>query len=247
MAYKRADFSTLRDTGYGIGVHWTTATVPAKGNSLPYEEAVNAFDVKSFVEQVVEMGAGHVLFTSTHSKHHICAPNPEIDRILKGRTCKRDLLMEIADELLKANIKLIVYYNSGIHRGDPKWKEAVGANKENPTTFFDNWCRIISWMGKHYSDKIIAFWIDGGYELDAQGNTPWESMANAAKTGNLSRLVCFNSGIEKHHLYTQCQDYWAGEVCRLNYIPRGNLTPSGLPWYSFLSWHGDSRKPLCGH
>lgn len=55
MAYKRADFNTLRNTGYGIGVHWTTETVPAKGNSLSYEEAVNAFDVKSFVEQVVEI------------------------------------------------------------------------------------------------------------------------------------------------------------------------------------------------
>lgn len=65
MAYKRADFSTLRDTGYGIGVHWTTATVPAKGNSLPYQEAVNAFDLKSFVEQVVEMGAGGNISTSS--------------------------------------------------------------------------------------------------------------------------------------------------------------------------------------
>lgn len=247
MAYQRADFAPLCDTGYGVGCHWTTATVPREGDPAPYEEAVAAFDVDAFVAQAVEMGAGHILFTSTHSKHHFPGPNAEADRILPGRTCERDLLMDLADGLAGAGIRLMVYYNSGIHQGDPEWREAVAADRDDRAQFYENWCRVIGWMGEHYGPKVLAFWFDGGYELDAHKDTPWEKLTAAAKTGNPDRLICYNPGIEQHHLYTPLQDYWAGEVCRLNFIPRGDLTPSGLPWYAFVSWHGDSRKPTCGN
>jgi len=247
MSYQRADFAILRETGYGIGFHWTTATVPPDGDPVSYEEAVLAFDVPAFVAQAVATGAGHVLFTCTHSRHQICGPNPEIDRILPGRTCKRDLLMELADGLEAVGIRFLVYYNSGIHAGDPEWKAAVGADDESPARFFQNWCRIIGWLGQNYGPKVSALWIDGGYELENLGNTPWADLTTAAKTGNPDRLVCYNPGIERHQLYTEFQDYWAGEVCRLNYLPRGPKTPAGLPWYAFASWHGDSRKATCGH
>jgi len=102
-------------------------------------------------------------------------------------------------------------------------------------------------MGEHYGPKVIALWVDGGYNLNSFGDTPWEELTAAAKAGHPQRLLCYNPGIEQHHLYTPYQDYWAGEVCRPNFIPRGELTPAGLPWYAFLSWHGDSRKPHCGH
>jgi hypothetical protein len=246
MSYRRADFAPLRDTVYGVGFHWTTATVPREGDPLPHEEAVAAFDVGAFVEQAVEMGAGHVLFTVTHSKHHICGPNPEADRVLPGRTCERDLILELADGLGAAGIRLLAYYNSGIHVGDPEWREAVGAERDEPSEFYDNWSRVVGWMGEHYGPRLAALWIDGGYELEALGDTPWERLTRAAKAGHPDRLICYNPGIERHHLYTPCQDYWAGEVCRLNYLPRGELTPAGLPWFAFLSWHGDSRKPSCG-
>lgn len=246
MDYQRADFAPLRDTGYGVGFHWTTASMPEHGDPLSHEEAVACFDVDAFTEQAVEMGAGHILFTSTHSLHHMCGPNPEIDRILPGRTCERDLIMDLADALGNAGIRLALYYNSGIHKGDPEWREAVGADGPDPMRFLDNWCRVIECMGERYGRKVIALWIDGGYELNAFGCAPWERLTAAAKAGHPGRLVCYNPGIEQFHLYTPLQDYWAGEVCRLNYIPRGELTPSGLPWHAFLSWHGDSTKPHCG-
>lgn len=247
MTYARADFGWLHDTGYGAGFHWTTATVPEAGQALAYEDAVAAFDVDAFVAQAVEMGVGHVLFTTTHSKHHFCGPNPEIDRILSGRTCKRDLIMELANGLAEADIAFLAYYNSGIHQGDPEWRAAVGGDDKVSGEFFDNWCRIIGWMGQHYGDRVKALWVDGAYELAAFENTPWEQLTAAAKQGCDQRLVCYNPGIERQILHTSCQDFWAGEVCRLNFTPRGEQTPTGLPWYAFLSWYGDSRKATCGH
>jgi len=95
-------------------------------------------------------------------------------------------------------------------------------------------------MGEHYGEKVIAFWFDQGAELDSFSYTPWEKLTFAAKSGNPNRLISYNSGIEQYHLYTKSQDYWAGEICRLNYFPRGKLTPIDLPWYAFLSWHAHS-------
>jgi alpha-L-fucosidase len=173
-----------------------------------------------------------------------------VDEILPGRTCERDLLGDLADALAGAGTRFIVYYNSGTHAGDPEWREASGAD-DDAERFFENWRSIISHLGERYADRMTAWWFDGGYELEdigeRMGGTPWEGLTRAAKAGHPDRLICYNPGIENMHSYTDYQDYWAGEVCRLNYIPRGESTPMGLPWYAFVSWHGDSRKPGCGH
>ena len=247
MAYQRADFAVLRDTGYGIGFHWTAMSAPREGEPLPFQDAVERFDVQAFVDQAVAAGAGHVLLTTTHAWHMMPCPNPEVDRLIAGRTCERDLLMEIADGLAGAGIRLMLYYHHCTHPNgqDAQWREAVGCQTEG---YYDNYCRVVGWLGEHYGPKVIAFWFDGAGDLAKRGPVPWDRIAAAAKAGYPGRLICHNAGIENHHMYTERQDYWAGEVCRLNYLPRaGALTPGGLPWYSFTSWHGDCRKPLCGH
>lgn len=248
MAYKRADFSILRHTGYGIGFHWTTWTYPHHGTPVSFPDAVEAFDVKAFVEQAVECGAGHVLFTANHALHWLPGPNPEVDRILPGRTCKRDLLMELADGLAAAGIKLIVYYNHGAGgpEQDPEWQEAVGSLGSDQSRFYDNYCRIIRWMGEHYGTKTIAYWFDGGWVLPERGHVPWAEMTEAAKAGNPQRLVCYNPGFLKLDRLTEMQDYWAGEIPGLDFEPSGNLTPTGLPWYSFTALHRNHKNPQWG-
>jgi len=247
MAYRRADFSVLRDTVYGIGFHWTTWTAPRTGPVGPFQEAVEAFDVGRFVDQVASTGAGHVLLTSTHYHHHFPGPNPEVDRIMPGLTCQRDLIMEIADGLAAAGIKLMLYYHHGTDGDQPMdWRTACGAEEKDQTRFYENYFRIVRWMGEHYGPKVIGYWFDAGYALMRRGTPPWEKMLAVAKAGNPDRLICYNSGIENHEKYTDLQDYWAGEIIRLNFVPRTSLTPSGLPWYSYTSWHAHATWPMCG-
>lgn len=248
MSYQRASFEPLRQSGYGIGFHWTTWNWPREGEPVSFEEAVETFDVAAFVEQAVEAGAGHVLITTTHEKHHLAGPNSEVDRILSGRTSKRDLLMEIADGLAAANIRLMLYYHHGCGEPtqDTDWQDAMGSKKLDQTDFYDRYCRILGWMGEHYGPKAIAWWFDAGYSLMARSAPPFARMTAAAKAGHPDRLVAYNAGIEEHTLYTVCQDYWAGEMNRLNYVPRGKLTPAGLPWYSLTSWHAHHEMPMCG-
>jgi hypothetical protein len=244
QAYRRADFGKLRQTKYGIGFHWTTWTAPRKGKLKPFEEAVDAFDVRAFARQAVEAGAGHALITTTHAQHWLPAPHPVVDELLPGRTCKRDLLGEIADALRAEGIPLILYYNFGVYSGDDAWSEACGLLREDKSFFFDNCERILRYMGERYGSRVAAWWFDVG--LEAFPETPFAAITAAAKVGNPDRLVCYNPGVEKHELVTPYQDYWAGEIARLNYLPRGPVTPAGLPWYSFTTWHHEMRWPAAG-
>lgn len=242
--YQRADFGKLRDTKYGIGFHWTTWTAPKTGEPKPFEEAVEGFDVDAFVRQAVEAGAGHVLFTTTHAVHWLPGPNPVVDELIPGRTCQRDLIMEIADGLLQEGILLILYYNFGVYSEDDAWRAACGLLGPDRDVFFRNCQRFLRWMSEHYGPKVGAYWFDVG--LEAFPDTPFAAITAAAKAGNPDRLVCYNPAVEKTDLVTPYQDYWAGEICRLNYLPRGPLTPAGLPWYSFTTWHPDMRHPAAG-
>ena len=242
MAYQRADFGPLAATKYGIGFHWTTWTMPRVGEPVSFPEAVEAFDVPALVDLARRTGAGHVLFPATHALHWLPGPNPEVDRILPGRTCERDLLGEIADALAAVGLPLIVYYHHGLNeRGaehDPAWAEAVGAYAEDLSVYYDNYCRVLSWMGEHYGPRIRAWWFDAGSVLERLAPAPWGLLTAVAKAGYPDRLVTYNSGIESHKLYTEYQDYWAGEANYLGYRPEGGpLTPSGLPWFSFTAWN----------
>jgi len=246
MDYTRADFTPLRETRYGMGFHWTTWTWPRQGEPKPFPEAVEAFDVRALVETARAAGAGHVLFPATHEMQWIPGPNAALDRIIPGRTCRRDLLMEIADALAAAGIRFLIYYNHGAHGHDKEWFAASGAERPDRGRFFENVGNVLAWMGERYGPKVIAFWLDGASELSRGPDTPWAQLTRAAKAGHPDRLVCYNPGIERLDLFTQYQDFWAGEVTHLEFAPSGALAPGGLPWYSFVALHRDPRLRLSG-
>ena len=56
--YQRANTDWLAKCHYGIGVHWTAQTVPREGPALPFQKAVEAFDLKKFVDALTHAGAG---------------------------------------------------------------------------------------------------------------------------------------------------------------------------------------------
>ena len=250
--YKKASIKPLSDTVYGIGFHWTTWNVMPDGSSVPFEQAVASFDVEKFAAQAVECGAGHVLFTLNPAVHHVPCPSKAVDKILPGRTCKRDLIAELAVALKAAGIKLILYYNHGtLPLQDPEWSNAMGLNDSNimsarPAGYYDDYCAVITELGERYGEDVIAFWFDSGDCFHQDPACPWNRMTAAAKAGNPNRLVTYNTSIEQRTSFTEYQDYWAGEICRLNYLPREDTTPAGDPLYSFTSWHFDIDHYGCG-
>lgn len=238
--YIMADTDWLAKCRYGIGVTWTAQTVPLEGEPLPFREAVEAFNLDSFVNDVDEAGADYVLFTITHALQMIPAPHPVLERILPGRSAERDLIGEMGEKLAGKNIHLMLYYNHSCNNDDdPEWEDAVGYNHPDKSILTDNLCEIVSYMGKKYGSLIKAWWFDSAYSLDDRGphnsvttditgfQFPWERFTLAAKEGYPQRLVTYNAGIMETFLYTSHQDYWSGEVRVMGNPPTSRFLPDG--------------------
>jgi hypothetical protein len=243
MDYTRANTDWLADCRYGMGVHWTAQSLPLSGAPLPFQRAVEAFNVGAFLDGVVESGADYLIFTVAHALQMIPAPHPVVDAILPGRTCQRDLLAEIAAGLSRHGKHLILYYNHSCNAGDdPAWEQAVGYHAPDKERLAANLCEIVGWMGRRYGADVKAWWFDSAYSLDSCGPNnsvttdlgkfqfPWERFTAAAKAGYSERLVTYNAGIGQRFLYTDHQDYWAGEMTDLNTPPPSRYLANGLQW-----------------
>lgn len=246
MSYQRANTDWLASCTVGIGVHWTAQTTPREGAARPFGEAVARFRLDEFLNAVESSGADYVIFTATHALQMLPCPHPIVDSILLGRTAERDLLGELAQGLEALGKKLIVYYNHSCNQGeDPAWEQAVGYHGQSKNTFAENVCAIVNWMGERYGHLIRAWWFDSSYSLDPRGphnfvttdlggfQFPWEDMTAAAKAGYPERLVTYNAGVGETFLYTEDQDYWAGELVNLNTPPSGRFLENGLQWHGW--------------
>lgn len=173
-------------------------------------------------------------------------PHPIVEGILPNRTAKRDLIGEIGRALSSLGKHLIIYYNHSCNQGDdPEWEHAVGYHDQSKDRLAANLCAIVRWMGERYGNLIRGWWFDSSYSLDPHGpyssvmtdmrgfRFPWEKMTAAAKAGHAGRLVTYNDGIGQTFLYTEHQDYWAGEMVDLSSPPAGRFLENGLQWHGW--------------
>lgn len=246
--YVRANTDWLAACRYGVGICWTPASMPRHGWPVPFRQAVENFDVDRFVDNIAETGAEYLIFTATHRYQFLPAPNPVTDRIQTGRTCRRDLIGEIARGLKRRNIGLIMYYNHSCNRAqDYMWEQAAGYHDRDKSRFFDNIFSIVEWMGQHYGDSIKAWWFDSISSLTHGGprdtvstdmgdfKVPWHRFTRAAKAGYRARLVTYNAAWSKSYMYTSDQDYWAGEIRNFEEDPPGSrYKPNGLQWHGWI-------------
>ena len=213
----------FKDAGYGLMFQWTNRATPPTGPIKPWEQKVNDFDVDAFANMVQESGAAYVVWSITWGQQYISAPIESLDRILAGRTTKRDLLGEMADALHERGIKLIFYYHYGYdcgHSIDADWMKASGGYEADKSQLYQNLMSILAEIGDRYGDKLHGWWFDGGQRFydchfdrssPAIGilSAPFKEITQAARTGNPKRLVSYNSWIKPR--LTEYQDYYGGE------------------------------------
>lgn len=253
MTYRKANTDWLARCTLGLGVHWTAQTAPRRGTACPFADAVARFRLNDFLGAVEASGADYVIFTATHALQMLPCPHPVVDSILPGRTAERDLLGEIAAGLASLGKPLIVYYNHSCNQGDdPPWERAVGYDDHPKDRLAEDLCRIVSWLGDRYGDLIRAWWFDSAFSLDPSGpycsvttdlrgyQFPWEDFTAAAKVGHADRLVTYNAGVGHAFLFTDHQDYWAGELVNLDTPPTGRFLDNGLQWHGW-TFLDDSR------
>ncbi len=261
--YQRANTDWMAACALGIGAHWTAQTVPRHGAACGFADAVARFRLKEFLAAVEMSGTDYVIFTATHALHMLPCPHPVVDSIMTGRTAERDLLGEIGHALAALGKKLIVYYNHSCNQGDdPAWEQAVGYHDQPKDRLAENLCAIVRWLSERYGDLIQAWWFDSPYSLDTRGphnsvttdlhgfQFPWSDLTIAAKAGYANRLVTYNAGVAQTFLYTDHQDYWAGELTDLNTPPTARYLKNGLQWHGWTClddpqwvYRDNSREP----
>lgn len=225
MEYRRANTDWMHGS-FGISLHWTVETMPFAGKTVPFEEAVNAFDPDRLVKFMKQLKCSHMIFTLTHARQQIPAPCPVLDSYMPGRTTRRDLIGELMEAAAKENIRFVAYYNHSCNNeDDPEWKEASGYNNGNLDDFAARILNIVEYIARRYGKKLNAWWFDSAYTVDIRGphngasrdlgswHFPWETLAAAAKTGNPDAAVTFNAGTATpRYLYSTHQDYYSGET-----------------------------------
>ena len=233
---QKADW--FKDAGYGLMFQWTNRATPEKGDAVkPWEEKVNDFDVEKFVDLVEKSGAAYVIWSITWGQQYLSAPIQSLDKIIKGRTTKRDLLGEMADRLYEKGIKLIFYYHYGYdcyHSKDSTWLKAAGGYKADKTELYRNINTILTEVGNRYGKKLNGWFFDGAqryYDTHFDGTVGGIASANfkeisqVAKTGNPRRLITYNSWILPR--VTEYQDYYAGEGLKQFTVLKDGVFPEG--------------------
>ena len=204
----RADARWMAHETFGVGFHWTKRTMPRTGLAESYDQAVAEFDVERFADQVASTGASFVYLTTAHSDQYIPAPIKALDKILPGRTAKRDLIADLIAALGKRHIKLFLYYHLGPIE-DPAWATATHMWDSDPARFLNNWQAIVGEIGERYGKGLAGWWFDDGLYNYYYRSPNWAALDRAAKAGNAARAVCFNSW--NGASATEFQDYYCGE------------------------------------
>jgi hypothetical protein len=203
----RSDTHWMADAGYGLMVQWGGWGYPKHGPKKEWPKMIDDFDVVSFAGMVQEMGASYVVWSATWITYHFPAPVKAIDKILPGRTSGRDLIGDLANELHKRGIRLILYYHLG-HGPEPNvdWWNRNWVSHDDMSLFFDNFCAITTEVGERYAEKLSGWMIDDGMIYYP---APFERLGKALKAGNPERLIAYNSWVMPR--FTEFQDFFFGE------------------------------------
>jgi Alpha-L-fucosidase len=261
---KRSDASWFAACPYGISTHWTALSQSVRpADWRPFADTVANFNVGRYVERIAGAGASYLIFTSAHALQQLAAPCDALDRVLPGRTTKRDLIGELARACEQHRLHFILYYNHSCNHGDdPGWEHAVGYHEADKRRFVSNLLSILKEMGERYGRQVKGWWFDSCSSLDAHGPSwgdttvpddyrfPWGEWTMAAKAGNPDRLVTLSPGMMRYYLYSDHQDYEWGEANDLVAVPAAQFTPDGLQAHRWVcldnpEWvHQRYDKPL---
>ncbi|MBQ9120743.1 MAG: alpha-L-fucosidase [Clostridia bacterium] len=234
----------FKEAGFGLFVHWTTFSLPEAGEKKDYFQAVEDFDLDTFVSQVVASGAKFLFFTTSHADMMLPFPLPELDAIVPDHTAKRDLIGELSDRLAPHGIRLMLYFN-GEGSTDPAWQLATGF-KTDPQGHAEYCYRVTEAISRKYGNKIHGWWIDCCYEPPVCGGRgtryDYKRYAECLRAGNPDSLVAFNfRGTEPWGSTwgVGIEDYQAGEENGLDHLPTHRFSgESDTQWFG-LCWMDD--------
>ena len=193
----------LASQKWGIFTHYLSR-IQNIDKRTSWNECVNEFDVKKFAKTLDEIKAGYVIFTIMQGSAELCAPNKTFELIsgyLPGEACsERDLILELADELEKYGIDLMLYYT-----GDGPYKDKKAGNAFEYThegydcvnaDFVKKWAAVLEEYATRYKEKIKGWWIDGCYTALGYNDELLKIYKDAVLKVNPDAVVSFNNEAE---------------------------------------------------
>ncbi len=231
----------LREARWGLFTHY----IGTGQSGEEWNKRVNAFQVKKLADQIEKLNAPYFFLTLGRT-NSFCAPNASYEKHFgpsEGKLSDRDLVAELAAELIPRGIKLCLYIN------------AVG--RYDSTDVQEKWREVITEWSERYGESVSAWWVDGAAY---QSPEVYKAYTEAFKSGNKKALVSYNVGpvgSNRDQLLpvTQYEDYLAGEVdfilptCGVRifdgkeYYLGPNISGDQLHFLNFLGpWWGGSKK-----
>lgn len=174
---------------------------------IPWNDAVNKFDVERLAYNLHRMNVGYYFITLQQGTAHLLAPNSTFDKIAgsrPGEACAiRDLPMELSDALRKYDIDLCLYFTGdGAHK-DPVagdrfgFRGSPGGGQKVDEDFCTKWASVVGEYSERYGDRVTAWWLDGFYgEHFGYTNELRGIFYKAIKAGNPNTAVAFNDGVK---------------------------------------------------
>ena len=208
--------TSLSNAKYGVMFQYGAWGYPQYGSTRKsLDQGAEDFNVTNFINMVKGTGASYVVWSITWWQYWMQAPITSVDTIMGNgsKTATRDLIGEIAQACEDNGIDFMLYYHNGLQQ-EADWKakqnwpstfatRGVG----DKTTFFNNWCNVITEIGNRYGTKLDGWFFDDG---PVYYPAPFERLGAAARAGNANRLISYNS----YHTarMTDFQDVYFGEI-----------------------------------
>ena len=188
------------------------------------DRTVDAFDLAGFMRQFDETGADWLIFTLTQTNGVLTSANPVVAPQSALLMSRRDLAMEIAQQIQKRGKRFILYVPSDI---EPTLKSQTGIPPEGYRAWYLSFIRAYS---EKFGKLHHGWWFDTCVPLP---NERWQEWLDASRAGNPDSAVAF-SGAEfctGGDVMPRCpiEDYHAGEIHVLDggRIRRDFLVPGG--------------------
>ncbi len=197
----------LREAKWGFFTHYLphmpSDKVPEHMTRKLWNKKVNSFQVSEFGDQLSGLKAPYFFITIGQKGGYYCSPNSSFERFFgsgEGRLTERDLVQELAEELVPRGIRMCVYLPNLGRRAAPQEQEM--------------YLKVIREWSERWGKSISAWWIDGGV---FSGPDLYKEYTDAYRSGNPHALVSYNTGPigmtkDLKKPATEFEDYLAGET-----------------------------------
>mgnify|MGYP005834600841 CR=1 FL=1 len=235
----------FRDAKWGVFVHYladvASNTEVQDIGVDDWNRRIDGIEVRGLADQLEACGAGYFFITIGQNSGFYLSPNATYDAIVghaPSRCSRRDLVADLAAELVPRDIRLMVYFTAcapaldrqaierlrctppndarkiGFHPELYDYQEGVD---DRLTEFQSLWEQVVREWSLRWGASCSGWWIDGCYNADVMyrhADTPnFASFAAALKAGNPDSLVAFNPGVKVPVIrHTEHEDYTAGEI-----------------------------------